>query len=252
MPRLRDLDLERHLADPGLKPQFVTPMFDLVAPRYDDFTRLFSFGMDARWKTELLAMAARAAPGASTVLDVACGTGDLAFGVARALPAATVRGVDPSEEMLARANVRRAAALSDVARRVTFAAGDLGRLPAADASVDLVTAGYAFRNAASLPAALAECARVLRSGGVLAALDFYRPPSAAWRAVYLGYLRAAGNLVGWWWHREPVAYGYIAPSIAAHVSAAGFSASAEYAGFAQRARRTHLLGGIALHVLQRA
>ncbi len=226
-------------------------MFDLVAPRYDAFTRLFSFGMDQRWKAELLAMAVGAAGGAEMVLDVACGTGDLAFAVARALPAASVRGVDPSREMLARARVRRTAAPSGLATRVTFVPGDLGRLPAADASVDLVTAGYAFRNAASLPVALAECARVLRRGGVVASLDFYRPPSALWRALYLAYLRVAGNLVGWWWHREPVAYGYIAPSIAAHVTADEFATAAAHAGFDECERRTRLAGGIALHLLRR-
>ncbi|MEA3247427.1 MAG: ubiquinone/menaquinone biosynthesis methyltransferase [Gemmatimonadota bacterium] len=251
MPRLRDLDLGRHLADPALKPGFVTPMFDLVAPHYDDFTRLFSFGMDARWKAELLAMVTRAAANATTVLDVACGTGDLAFAVAGALPAAQVQGVDPATEMLARAHARRAAVPAAVARRVTFVPGDLGRLPAADASVDLVTAGYAFRNAASLHAALDECARVLRPGGVLASLDFYRPPSAPWRALYLGYLRAAGNLFGWWWHREPVAYGYIAPSIAAHVTAGEFAVGGARAGFEAEVVRTRLMGGIALHVLRR-
>lgn len=251
MPRLRDLDLQRHLADPALKPRFVTPMFDLVASRYDDFTRLFSFGMDARWKAELVTMVARAAAGAGSALDVACGTGDLAFAVARALPIVAVRGVDPSLEMLARASARRAATPMAIADRVTFVRGDLGRLPAADGSVDLLTAGYAFRNAASLPVALGECARVVRSGGVLASLDFYRPPSAPWRAVYLAYLRVAGNLVGWWWHGEPLAYGYIAPSIAAHVTADEFAAAAALAGFEEHERRTHLAGGIALHLLRR-
>ena len=54
-PTLRGLDLEAHLADPARKQRFVTPMFDIIAPRYDAFTRVFSFGMDATWKAELLA-----------------------------------------------------------------------------------------------------------------------------------------------------------------------------------------------------
>jgi hypothetical protein len=60
--RLGALDLAAHLADPARKQAFVTPMFDIIAPRYDDFTRLFSFGMDASWKREALAAASEAQP----------------------------------------------------------------------------------------------------------------------------------------------------------------------------------------------
>src|ERR1700682_44451 len=108
MPRLRDLDLARHLADPAIKQRFVTPMFDLVAPRYDEFTRVFSFGMDRRWKRVLIsALASHTAPGAR-MLGPACGAGALALAAAAAVPAAHVTGVDASARMieLARARAR--------------------------------------------------------------------------------------------------------------------------------------------------
>jgi demethylmenaquinone methyltransferase/2-methoxy-6-polyprenyl-1,4-benzoquinol methylase len=250
MPRLRDFDLARHLADPALKPQFVTPMFDLVAPRYDAFTRVFSFGMDRSWKRELVAAAHAHAPSPRTVLDIACGTGDLAFAMAAGCPEAAVRGVDASATMLALAR-RRAAHGGDPHARVAFDPGDLAALPAEDASCDVVTAGYAFRNAPAVASAVAEAARVLRPGGVLAVLDFYRPAFAPWRVAFAWYLQAAGNLVGWWWHREPLAYGYIAHSVRAHDTVAEFSARLEGAGLDVLAVRTHLGGGIALHVARR-
>jgi len=248
MPPLRDLDLQRHLDDPALKPAFVTPMFDLIAPRYDEFTRLFSFGMDAGWKRELLTQALATTGELRTTLDLACGTGDLAFAVGSARGTSRVVGVDASTNMLSIARARASAA--GLADRVTFREGDMSSLPAPDASIDLVTCGYGFRNA-NLAPSLAECARVLRSGGVLAALDFYRPPSALWRALFLGYLRATGNAVGWWWHREPVAYGYIAHSIAAYVTSTEFTTTASRAGLELVRVSTHLGGGVATHVLRK-
>jgi len=130
MPRLRDLDLHHHLADPALKAAFVTPMFDLIAPRYDDFTRLFSFGMDRVWKRAMLTDALAATPELRDVLDLACGTGDLAFSVATARAGAHVTGVDASAEMLVLARTRATVAMLD--GRVAFRDGDLAALPAAD------------------------------------------------------------------------------------------------------------------------
>ena len=244
--RLRDLDLARHLSDPAIKQQFVTPMFDLVASSYDGFTRAFSFGMDRRWKRRLVSeLVAHAAP-AARVLDLACGTGDLACAAATALPGSRVTGVDASPRMIALAR-NRAPALGVL----DFSEGDMSRLGFADASTDAVTAGYAFRNAPDHRVGLREAARVLRPGGVLVTLDFYRPDSRAWRALFLWYLRVAGNAVGWWWHREPVAYGYIAPSIDAFVSSAHFSEDLVAAGFEVLRVRQFLGGGVAIHTAVR-
>jgi demethylmenaquinone methyltransferase / 2-methoxy-6-polyprenyl-1,4-benzoquinol methylase len=82
-------------------------------------------------------------------------------------------------------------------------------------------------------------------------LDFYRPEPALWRALFLGYLRLAGNVVGWLWHRDPVVYGYIAASIDRWVSARRFSAVLGGAGLAVERERRKLLGGIALHLARR-
>jgi ubiquinone/menaquinone biosynthesis methyltransferase len=251
MVRLRDLNLDRHLADPALKPLFVTPMFDIVAPRYDDFTRIFSFGMDRGWKAELVRHALDAQPAPTQAIDLACGTGDLAIAVATAVPGAHLLGVDASQEMLAFARARLATQPTAVASRIAAVPGDLAAIPAATASADLVTAGYAFRNGPPLAESLREAARVLRPGGVLAVLDFYRPPSALWRQLFLGYLRAAGSMVGWWWHREPIVYGYIAASIDAFVTAGEFSAALEASGFDSVRCHTRLGGGVAMHIARR-
>lgn len=250
-PSLRSLDVDAHLRDPALKQRFVTPMFDIIAPRYDRFARVFSFGLDRGWKEELLADAIAGAPANAVVLDLACGTGDLAFALAERVEGARVTGVDASPRMVERAKERRRAAAGGPAGRVAFVVGDMARLDAPDGSADLVTAGYGFRNVPDFRAALAEVARVLRPGGRLVTLDFYRPEPPLWRHLLLGYLRAAGDLVGWLWHREPVVYGYIARSIDHWVSWQSFSRALGDSGFEVERVRRKLFGGVAEHVARK-
>jgi demethylmenaquinone methyltransferase / 2-methoxy-6-polyprenyl-1,4-benzoquinol methylase len=247
---LGDLNLEDHLADPALKQRFVTPMFDMIAPRYDRFTRVFSFGMDRRWKAELIDWMRSAIRAESRVLDLACGTGDLAFAAAERATRGTVLGLDASSKMieLARRRAMREAPLGNV----QFEVGDMSSLALEAASVDAVTAGYGLRNVPEYEVAIREIARVLKPGGVLATLDFYRPESIVWRSLLLAYLRAAGNWVGWLWHREPVVYGYIAPSIDHFVSWQRFSMTLERHGLRVESVRRKLLGGVALHFARRA
>lgn len=241
---LSDLDLRAHLEDPAIKQRFVTPMFDIIAPRYDDFTRRFSFGMDARWKREAVARALTATPRDGVVLDVACGTGDLALAIAASRATARVTGVDASPRMIEAAGERlRRTRLPNVKLRVA----DLMALEETDASVDVVTAGYALRNVPDWRLGLRELSRVLRPGGRLITLDFYRPRPAIWRRLYLAYLRAAGDGVGWLWHRSAVVYGYIAPSIDHFTSWQEFSAELEATGFTRIQVRTYLAGGVAIH-----
>jgi demethylmenaquinone methyltransferase/2-methoxy-6-polyprenyl-1,4-benzoquinol methylase len=244
---LRDLDVERHLADPQLRQSYVTPMFDLVAPRYDRFTRVFSFGMDQRWKGEVVELVRETVLHGGTVCDVACGTGDLAFAAANARPDLRVVATDVSTRMLALAMSRA----PKHGEHIMLSAGDLSSLPLPDASVEAVTAGYALRNTPDWRHAVGELARVLRPGGHLFTLDFFLPESRAWRTAFLGWLHVAGRAIGWLWHREPMAYGYIAHSILHFTTTADFSTALADAGFEVRVVREHLWGGIAVHHAQK-
>jgi demethylmenaquinone methyltransferase/2-methoxy-6-polyprenyl-1,4-benzoquinol methylase len=240
---LDQLDVEAIVRDATRKQAFVTPMFEHIAPRYDAFTRWFSCGMDAAWKRELLACI-RPAP--TRVADLACGTGDLALAVARRFPEATVLGIDAAAGMIERARVRGAGLGA-----VRFEVGDLAQLPVDRGSLDALTAGYAFRNVPDLASALAEAHRVLRPGGVLYTLDFYRPAWAPWRRAFLTYLKVAGSAFGWWWHRAPVIYAYIAVSIDAWLTLAEWEAALRVAGFEVESTRAHLGGGVAVHRARR-
>jgi demethylmenaquinone methyltransferase/2-methoxy-6-polyprenyl-1,4-benzoquinol methylase len=242
--RLADLDLDEHLRDPAIKQRYVSAMFDVVAQRYDRFTRMFSYGMDAGWKRRLLEPLSGRTDIAVAV-DLACGSGDLAFGVALRVPAARVVAFDVSRPMV------RLAAHRDTQRSVHVGAADMTSVPVGTGAADLVTIGYGVRNAPTPDAALAEAARLLRPGGTLLVLDFYRPRSRLWRALFLGYLRLAGNAVGWLWHRVPAVYGYIAPSVRDYLTVDDFSDALQTHGFDVLHVRRKLFGGIALHTARR-
>lgn len=248
-PPLGALDLEAHLRDPRARQAFVTPMFDTIAPRYDRFTRLFSFGMDARWKRDVVAWATAPPYPGPRVLDLACGTGDLAFGVVAAREDAQVLALDASPRMVEQAQARRSR--ERAADRVRIGAGDMMALPFADASFDIATVGYGFRNVPEWTRALDEVARVLRPGGRLVSLDFFRPERAVWRTLFLAWLSAAGNAVGWAWHRDPVVYGYISRSIDHFVSWETFARALQQRGFQVDRVAPRLMGGVAIHVATR-
>lgn len=242
------MDRTRHLDDRGLKQAYVTTMFEVIAPRYDDFTRCFSFGMDSGWKRELLdTVLPRLAPDAR-VVDLACGTGDLALALAARVPRGGVVGIDAAENMIGLARERQQRAGVANCR---FEVGDMARTGLPDASADAVTVGYGLRNVADLRAALREIARILKPGGLMACLDFTKPEPLVWRFLFLEYLRLAGWLYGMAWHRHGKVYSYIAESIRRFVTPRGLADASRWAGFEIVQSDRKLLGGVCLLVGRR-
>jgi ubiquinone/menaquinone biosynthesis methyltransferase len=233
-PALRDA-----LNTPDTKRTYVRRLFSVIADRYDLITVLLSYGQDRRWKRRLAAMAP-SSPSAR-VLDLACGTGDIAFEMAAA--GGRVTGLDITPRMLQIARGK------PDARRypVTFVAGDMMALPFPDASFNIVTTGYGLRNVPELPAALAEIERVLVRGGVLLSLDFDRPSNAFVRGIYLTYLTIVGSILGAVLHGEPDTYRYIPESIRRYPGAAGVCALARGAGFRSCVHEPVLGGFMAIH-----
>ncbi len=162
----------------------VTAMFDRIAPRYDLMNRLMTWGADRGWRRR--AIAALALRSGERVVDVACGSGDLAEEAARS--GARVVALDLSAGMLRRAGERALPCL--------LVRGDALRLPLADASVDAVVSGFALRNFTDIATAFAECARVLRRGGRIALLEVDRPRSTLLRAGHALYFRRVVPLLG--------------------------------------------------------
>ena len=218
-------------------------LFHTIAGRYDLITVLLSFGLDRRWK-ERLADLARVEPG-MRALDLACGTGDIAF--ALAARGASVTGLDITHRM-----VQLARAKPQASRISGFVTADMMTLPFVDAAFDVVTTGYGIRNVPRIEPAIAEIHRVLRPGGVLLSLDFDRPDNAVLRAIYLGYLTLVGSALGWVLHRDPDTYRYIPASIARYPGARGVSTLLAGAGF-EECRVLPLLGGLmAINVARRS
>lgn len=216
-------------------------MFGIIAPKYDFITRFLSFGRDQAWKRDLID---RAGIGAGQrVLDLACGTGDLA--VLAAARGGRVVGLDLTPTMIELAR-ERAKSTPDV--RVSWLVGDMHALPIRSGSIDVVTTGYGLRNVPELRTAIAEAHRVLRDGGVLCSLDFDRPDAAWLRTIYLGYLTGVGSTVGWLLHKDPDTYRYIPASIRRYPGARNVAAMMKDIGF-REAQAIPVLGGLmAMHV----
>ncbi len=181
-------------------------LFDVVAPAYQRVTAVLSFGRDQGWKRRLVSwLPAHPRP---VCVDLATGTGDFLPLLRERYPDGEIVGVDLSRRMM---GVARAA--DDGRERESYVCADMMSLPLPDESVDIITAGYALRNAPDLEGAIAEIVRVLRPGGRAAVLDFSRPGSRAASAVELFILETWGRIWGRWFHRNGDVYGYIARSL---------------------------------------
>jgi demethylmenaquinone methyltransferase/2-methoxy-6-polyprenyl-1,4-benzoquinol methylase len=223
--------------------RWVRGMFGRVAHRYDLANHLLSFNIDRYWRAHTVRKVSDILerPGAR-VLDICCGTGDLVLALAEG--GRPVLGSDFCHPMLVAAHQK-------IARRAAPAVlfeSDALRLPLRDASLDLLTVAFGFRNLANYESGLAEVRRVLRPGGTAAILEFSRPPNRAFAGLYNFYSRRILPLIGGALSGSRDAYRYLpesvrkfpdAPELAARMRAAGFS-GVEF---------EYLTGGIvALHV----
>ena len=239
---MRQPALSDALSSEAGKAAYVRTLFRTIADRYDLITGVLSYGRDAGWKRRLVAMSG--ADRSTVALDLACGTGDIAFGLSDR--GAHVVGLDLTFRMLQLARAKMPAR-----PRASFLAGDMLALPFGDAQFDLVTAGYGLRNVPRLDAAIGEIRRVLRPGGLLLSLDFNRPSNAVVRGIYLGYLTVVGSALGWILHRDPDTYRYIPESIRRYPGARGVSAMLERSGFADCRVVPLLAGFMAINAARR-
>ncbi|HYT50723.1 MAG TPA: class I SAM-dependent methyltransferase [Gaiellaceae bacterium] len=168
-------------------------LFAPLGPTYERYARLLSLGQDPRWRRFLVSRV-EAGPG-DEVLDVATGTGAVARELLRQKGCAVV-GVDQSPEMLA-------VAREHLPATVKLVEASAEHLPFEDASFDALTVTYLLRYVDDPGATLAELARVVRSGGTVASLEF-AVPAGLWRPLWRAYvgaaLPAAGRIVSPGWH----------------------------------------------------
>ena len=225
---------------------WVRGMFGRIAYRYDLANHLLSFNIDRHWR----AVTARrvghilSRPEAR-VLDICCGTGDLLLALAN-FPGcrATVFGSDFCHPMLA-------AARGKIVPGCLFES-DVLSMPLHDASFDLVTVAFGFRNLANYAVGLAEMRRVLRPGGTAAILEFSQPPNRLFAAINRIYCRTILPVVGGLITGQPDAYQYLPDSVRKFPGAEELADEMRRSGF-QRVSFEYLTGGmVALHLGQRA
>jgi demethylmenaquinone methyltransferase/2-methoxy-6-polyprenyl-1,4-benzoquinol methylase len=187
-------------------------LFAPLGPTYDRYASLLSFGQDPRWRRFLVSRV-DVGPEAS-VLDVATGTGAVAIELARRY-GCSVTGIDQSEEMLAEA--ARRVTRARLAGRIRFEAGRAEALPFPDGSFDALTVTYLLRYVDDPGATLAELARVVRPGGIVASLEFFVPAGTLtgplWNLYVDVLLPAAGRLISPGWHEVGR---FLGPSIRDH------------------------------------
>ena len=224
------------------KRTYVRRLFATIADRYDLITVLLSFGRDRHWKDRLISLAG-VRPG-MRALDVACGTGDITFDLARR--GAVAVGLDVTLRM-----VQIAAGKESPATPARFVVGDMMSLPFEDREFDLITSGYGIRNVPAIEPALREISRTLRPGGLFLSLDFNRPSSRAVRLVYLSYLSVVGSLLGFVLHRDPDTYRYIPESIRRYPGAERVCGLARENGFSSCEWRRVLGGLMAIHIAKK-
>jgi demethylmenaquinone methyltransferase / 2-methoxy-6-polyprenyl-1,4-benzoquinol methylase len=174
-------------------------LFAPLGPTYDRYARLLSLGQDPRWRSFLVSRV-ESGPG-DRVLDVATGTGAVAVALARRR-GCDVGGLDQSPEMLAAARVRIARA--GLSSRIDLVEGHADELPFEDGEFDGLTFTYLLRYVDDPAATLRELARVVRSGGTVAALEFGIPRRPLWRGLWELYVRVglplAGRVISPGWH----------------------------------------------------
>jgi len=240
----------------------VREMFGHIAPRYDFLNHLLSFSLDRvwRWSTAKRFRHILARPEAR-VLDICCGTGDLSFALDRMRRAALsksngpkpqelpfpVIGSDFVEPMLTRAREKAQRGRSST----LFAAADALHLPFGDASFDLVTTAFGFRNLANYEEGLREIARVLKPGGEVGILEFTEPSSGPLAGVFRFYFRRILPRIGGVISGNSEAYKYLPGSVAKFPSPPNLALLMEKVGFAGVRFASWNFGSVILHSARR-
>jgi len=246
----------------------VREMFTEIAPRYDLLNHLLSLQLDRMWRARTAKHLRSLFPGTEivvedhkpvyvrreiAVLDLCCGTGDLAIALNLRYRARVV-GVDFAHSMLVRAGEKSARLHSKTLvqlRPIRYVEANALRLPFADGTFDLVTSAFGFRNLANYEAGLHEIQRVLKPGGTLAILEFAEPPEGMLGDLYRWYFSKVLPKIGGLISGDQAAYKYLPKSVARFFRPPELAALLSAVGYQSINYRVWTFGTVALHTAVR-
>lgn len=217
----------------------VNDIFDRIAPRYDLMNRVMTFGMDIAWRRFVIQQARL--PQRGMLLDIATGTGDIAFEALAQVPDALTVGADFVPRMMIVGRDR------PQGQRVRWTTADALNLPYADRVFDAVTHGFLLRNVIDIPAALREQLRVLKPGGRMVCLDTTPPPRNLLFPFLNLYLTRIIPLIGQVLTGHRDAYTYLPNSSLGFKTPDELSHIMRQAGFVDVQYRTFNFQTIAVH-----
>lgn len=223
-------------------------MFTVVPPRYDLINRIITLGLDQQWRKKAIQTCLVSSP--KHVLDLACGTGDLALGIAeKAKGKLEIVGLDYSQPML---DIAQRKAKQITKNKVTFVHGDASKLPFEDKHFDCVGISFAFRNLTYknplTKNVLAEVVRVLKPGGRFVIVESSQPELKVIRWLNHLYLRVFVVNVGFFLSGNKEAYRYLGESAAHFYTPKEVNELLIGSGFKEVSYRPLLFGASGLHV----
>jgi len=238
------LKIDKQIDSPDKKRHFNERHFTEAASRYDIATRAMSLGRDQSWKKQLVA----ALPEISEPLcvDLASGTGDVAFLLGARFPQGRITGIDLTADMVTLADQRNRF------ENVCFSCQDMAETSFADASIDIVTGSYALRNAPELAKGLQEVHRILEPGGHAAFLDFSKSSRPVMQAIQYWLLKCWCGLWGTLLHGNPTIHAYIADSLQQFPPREDYHQLVRRTGFEIVSSRLFYFGMLELLVIRKA
>lgn len=226
--------IAQSLKTPDSKRELNVNMFSIVAKKYDIVTRVLSFGSDAAWKKTMVEQLPNIE--APLCLDLACGTGDICQLLAMRYSRAKIIGVDITPAMLDLAEA------NNPEKNISFFEADMASPPVENQSVDIITGGYALRNAPDLDQLLNTVWDKLKPGGVARFLDFAKSDQSGVQSWQMRLLTIWTGLWGIILHANPAVYNYIPASLKAFPTENELKEKVKKLGFADYRAKNYLKG----------
>ncbi|MCS7055849.1 MAG: class I SAM-dependent methyltransferase [Thermoflexales bacterium] len=221
----------------------VQAMFSRITRRYDLMNRVMTGGRDQAWRR--IAARELALKGNELILDLATGTGDLAFAVRAAYPGARVVAMDFSETIL-REGVRKARLRGEP--NIVWGVGDALALPFADATFDGCTNAFLIRNVVDLPLCLREMRRVVKPGGRIVCMEITHPQTPIFKQAFALYFYKLVPIIGGIIAGDPQAYSYLPNSLTRFPPAEPLKRIMQEAGYRNVRYRLLGMGTMAIHI----